>query len=270
MRRSAAVLLSWIALVLVGAGVTGWWLQQTAFEPSRTEEVANAVLEHDSVRAELTRRITEATAAQLGLDRAAVALAVERAADTPAGVDLLAQLTVDSHARLIGERDAPVQITPAQLVVVLGDDRAAALPAIVLPVPQVAPLAWLDRTLDQLTIAMFLGALGCGLLALVVHPDTARLLKMMGLGLLGVAVFIGLIGWVLPMFVLPLLTASPWVAALPETTASAAPLLVGVSLVAVGAGIALVITGFAWARSERRAAPVGAAGTARRWDERRW
>lgn len=270
MRRSAAVVLLWFALVLVGAAVTGWWLQQTAFAPERTEKVASAVLEHDSVRAELTRRITEATASQLGVDRDAVALAVDRAAGTPAGVDLLAELTVDSHARLIGERDAPVQITPAQLVVVLGDDRAAALPAIALPVPRVAALAWLDRTLDQLTIALFLGALGCGLLALVVHPERARMLKLAGVGLLGVAVAVGLIGWVLPTFVLPVLTESPWVEALPETTASATPLLVGVSLVCVGAGIALVIAGLSWARSERRVAPVVAAGSARRADERRW
>ncbi len=270
MRRTAATVLLWLSMLLVGAALTGWWLQHTAFDPARTERVADAILQHGPVRTELTRRITEATASQLGVDRAAVALAVGRAADTPAGVDLLAQLTVDSHARLIGQRDAPVQITPAQLVVVLGDDRAAQLPAIILPVPRVAALAWLDRTLEQLLVAMLLGALGCGLLALVVHPSPGRLLTLMGLGLFAVAVFIGLIGWALPTFVLPLLTDSPWVAALPESTRASVPLLVGVSLLCVGGGIGAIVAGVAWTRSERAVAPDPARRRPRSVDERRW
>ncbi|MFZ1491026.1 MAG: hypothetical protein WAS51_13895 [Ilumatobacteraceae bacterium] len=251
MRRSVSTLLLWLASLLFGAAMTGWWMQQTVFDPSNTESVTGAVLDHESVRTELTRRITEATAEQLGVDRDEVAFAVDRAAQTPAGAELLAQLVVDSHARLIGERDAPVQITPAQLVVVLGDDRAALLPAILLPVPRVSSLAWFNSTLDDLVLATFLGALGCALLALVVHPDKARMLKILGLGLVGVAVLVGIIGWVLPTFVLPVLTDSPWAKAIPEIAHSALSLLVGLSLVSAGLGVAAIIAGVAWGRSER-------------------
>lgn len=247
------------ANLLIGFAVWGWWLQHTAFDPGRVTDVADRVLAVDAVQRQITDAITEAVAVQLGQDPDTIALVVEQAATTPSGVDLLADVVVESHRVLIGRDAGPVVITPEEMVQLLGDDRAALLPAVTLPVTTIGPLDTLRRFLDATVAPAFVLALILAGFAVVVHPQRDRLVRRWGFTLMVLGVLVLAIGYLVPTVVLPSLTTSPWVQAIPEIANGQLQLLLGISLVCAGAGLGLVATAAAMRRTrlERDAATRG-------------
>jgi hypothetical protein len=243
-RRSLAGLLFAIASLFGGLAISGFWLQYTAFSPSHSESAAKVVLQDNAIKAELARVIATATGAQLGVDPALVDAKVKETASNPAGAALMAKIVAQAHAVMIGEANPPVQITPQQLVEVLRDERAAALPAVTLPIEKVTVLSLMRQTLRWLVPIAGLAALVLLLLGFAAHPDRPELMKSLSYMLLAFAAFLVVIGYLVPVFLLPKLTKNVWVAAAPRLARDSLPLLAsGVAVLVGAAGLCFALAG---------------------------
>lgn len=252
MRRATASILMTLANLALGLAVTCWWLDHTVFDPTRSEDVTNAVLGTAAVQDQLTAVISEAIATELGQDPDTIAIVVDQAAQTAGGAALLGDVVVDSHAVLIGASDGPVVITAAQLAELLGDERALLLPPVEIPVPTIGVLDALRQTVGRLAPLAALAGVALGLLAVALHPERHRIVRRWAIGLLLVAVAVVVVGYVIPVMVVPSLTSSPWVQAVPSVAKEQMALLLGTSLVCAGAGLGLLAISGLMARARRR------------------
>lgn len=266
-----AGLLFGVAFACACLAISGFLLQRTAFSPSHTYDSADVVLDNDAVRDQLVRTISDATVGQISAGDAGQAAVITQniqlVATTKAGSEVLAQVLRDAHAHLIGQDDAPVQITPQQLVQVVRDERAAVLPAVVLDVPRVGALAGVDTALDWVVPVAAIAAVVFFVLCLLAHPEKAALVRTLGIGLVVLAALTLIFGWVVPAFVPPLLTDSPW-AEIPKGLADGSlALVLGTALVLAGVGLACLAAAGRMGRSRRWSTPVS---TYRYREERRW
>jgi hypothetical protein len=270
-RRSVAGLLFGIAFALACIAVSGFLLLRTAFSPQNTFDSADVVLDDSAVRDELVRVVSEATVAQLSGGDPAQAATIEDnialVADTEPGAAILAEVLRDAHAHLIGQDDSPVQITPQQLVQVVRDERAAALPPITLDVPRVGVLATMDDVLRWLVPVSAIAAIVIFVLCLLAHPEKSALLRTLGFGLVVLAALTIIFGWVVPTAVPPLLDDSPWTHIPPSLATASVGLTLGAALLLAGGGLALLAAAGRMGRSRRWSTPVN---TYRYRDERRW
>lgn len=256
MRRALAALLTTLANLALGLAVTGWWMQHTVFDPSRGQDVAAQVLAVDGAQEQITDAITNAVALELGQDPDTIAIIVDQAVDTTGGVAILTEVVTQSHAVVIGESEGPVTITPQQLAELLGDERALLLPPITLPVETIEPISTLRQLVEDTVVWAFVLAIVLGLLAFTIHPRRDRMLKRWGVGLILVGAAVMAIGYLVPVLLLPTLTTSPWVQAIPELAQQQLGLLAGVSLVCAGAGLALIAIGGMMRRAQYDPEPM--------------
>ncbi|MFM2071166.1 MAG: hypothetical protein RLZZ623_1429 [Actinomycetota bacterium] len=270
-RRSIAGLLFGIAFACACLAISGFMLQRTAFDPDRTAASADVVLADSAIHHELVSLISNATASQMYPgDPAAAAVVrqnVEFVAGTKPGAELMAQVLHDAHAHLIGRSDAPVQITPEQMVQVVRDERASALPAITLPVPRIGLLAITDTVLKWLVPISAIVAVLFFVLCFFAHPEKAGLFRTLGFGLLVLAAMLVIFAFVVPRFVPPLLDDSAWTHLPPRLADDALPLTIGAALLLVGLGLALFVSSNRMGRTRRWSTPVS---TYRYREERRW
>ncbi len=273
-RRSLAGLLFGFASIFGSLALSGFWLQFTAFSPGHTRGAAKAVLEDSDIKNEVARLIANNTVAQLnaatgtpGADSEPIRLIVFNNLKTTEGSKLLADVVADAHARLIGSSDKLVQITPAQMVPLVGNEVAMSVPTITLPVEEVAALSVMRQVLKWLVPIAGGLALVLILLGFAAHPEKAELLRSLGVLLLGMALLLVVIGYVVPTLILPLLTKNVWVGAVPRLAADSLPLLLGLTLLLVGAGVGCLAGASASRRRDRWSQPIRR--TSYR-EERRW
>ena len=249
MRRTFAGLLFAIASVIGGVAVSGFWLQYTAFSPSHSRSAAKVVLGDKAIRSEIAKAIANATAAQLGLAPDVVEQVVLNTASKDEGANIMAGIVADSHARVIGASTKPVQITPTQLVQIFRDERAAVLPTITLPVEKVGALSIARQVLRWLVPISAGVAFVLMLLGFAAHPERSELVRSLGFLLLSLGVLLMLIGYVVPVALLPKLTDNVWAGAAPRLAKDSLPLLLGACLLLLGGGgLCLALA----ARSPRR------------------
>src|SRR5262249_30681993 len=151
------------------------------------------------------------------------------------------QIISDAHAKLIGERTAPVEITGAELVQLTRNEAVAGLPPVVLPVEEVGALSTTRQTLGwAVPIAAIVGAVAL-VLGLIAHPSKAD--AVFGIGtfciLAGFVAFA--LGYLAPVYAVPHLTDNVWAAAIPAIARYALPLVLVTSIVLVAGGLALMI-----------------------------
>lgn len=275
MRRTLAGLLFGLAYACAGLTIAGFLLQRTAFDPARSAAAADVVLQDEAIKNELVTLISDAVATQLGplspndpnLTQSAVHARVEQVASTQQGAELLAEIIHDSHARLIGEQTEPVIITPQQLVDATQMEAAAALPALTLDVPKVTTLDVTRQALTWIVPIAAIATLALVAMGLFAHPEKGALFKSLGLGLLLLALMVAIFGYVVPKWVIPALSDSPW-AGLPAALADdSAALLLGLELLLVGGALALLAGTGVMRRRQRWSTPVN---TYRYQEERRW
>lgn len=270
-RRSLAGVLFGLAFACACIAISGFILEQTAFSPRNTYDSADVVLEDDVVRNEMVRAISSATVAQIsGGDAGQAAVInsnIELVASTTAGSKILAQLLRDSHAHLIGQSEAPVQVTPAQLVEITRDQRAATLSTVTLDVPRVAALSTADEVLDWLVPISGLAAIVMLLLCLAAHPERPALVRSLGIGLMVLAGLTVVAGWLVPAYVPPLLSDSPWARIPASLAAGAVPVVLGLALVLAGFGFALFVISSRMGPRRRWSTPVS---TYRYREDRSW
>ena len=267
MRRGLAGLLFFVAAVCLALAAAGWYLQRVAFDTARSGDLARVVLKDDAIRTQIATTAATATAATLGLPVEQVQATIDGYARTTEGAELMRQIVTDSHARLIGERIEPVQITGAQLVQLTRDERVGAVPPIELPVERVAILDTTRQTLSwTVPIAAIVGAVAL-LLGLVAHPRKADAVFGIGMFCIIAGVLTAVLGYVVPVQVLPRLTDNIWAPAIPAVAEYALPVVIVVSVVLVGAGLALMIGAAAARRRKLWSAPVA---IHRYGDQHRW
>ena len=267
-RRSLAGLLFGLAAIVGSIALSAFWLQYTAFSPEHTRSAASAVLQDNDIKNELAQVITDATAAQLPeIPPVELQKAIASAANTAQGAALMADIVADAHAKLIGDRDEPVEITSEQLVEIVRDQRAIVVPTITLDVPKVTALS-ITREVLKWLIPIAAGlALVFIILGFAAHPERSELYQSLGFMLIGMALLLLLIGYIIPAFVVPLFTDNVWVGAVPRLAADSLGLLLGLMLLLVGAGVGCLAAAAASRRRDRWSQPIRR--TSYR-EERRW
>lgn len=267
MRRGLAGLLFFVAAVCLALAAGGWYLQRVAFDTQRSGELARVVLEDDAIRTQIATTAAQATAATLGVPVEQVQATVDGYARTSEGAALMSQIVTDAHAKLIGERDAPVQISAAQLVQLTRNESVAGVPPIELPVEEVGVLDTARRALDwAVPIAAIVGGVAL-LLGLIAHPRKADAVFGIGMFCIIAGVVAMLLGYVVPVHVIPALTDNVWAPAIPAIAEHALPVVAAVSVVLVAAGLALMIGAAAARRRKLWSSPVA---IHRYGDQHRW
>jgi hypothetical protein len=267
MRRGLAGLLFGIAYTCASLALSGWLLQRIAFSPNHTADVAEVVLDDSKIKGELARIIANATAAQLHSDPVDVQALVEQVADHPDGAKILAGVVRDAQAKLIGASDAPVLITPEELVQVVRNEQAGALPAVELPVPRVAALDVARSVLRLLVPITALAAVAFAVLGALAHPDKTALLRSLSFGLVLLAMLVIVLGYVVPAYLVPVLSDNVWARVPRQLANDELPLMIGLVLVLVGGAGACFAGAGMLTRRRRWGAPVS---TYRYQEERRW
>ncbi len=267
MRRGLAGLLFFVAAVCLALAAGGWYLQRVAFDTARSGDLARVILKDDAIRTQIASTAAQATAATLGVPVEQVQATIDGYARTTEGAELMRQIVTDAHARLIGERTEPVQITGAQLVELTRDERVGVVPPIELPVERVAILDTTRQALAWMVpIAAIIGAVAL-LLGLIAHPRKADAVFGIGMFCIIAGVLTALLGYVVPVHVLPRTTDNIWAPAIPAVAEYALPVVVVVSVVLVGTGLALMIGAAAARRRKLWSAPVA---IHRYGDQHRW
>jgi hypothetical protein len=265
-RRGLAGFLFFIAAICLALAAGGWYLQRVAFDTARSGDLARVVLRQAPIRTEIATVAGQATAQTLGVPAGQIQSEVDQLAQTDAGAALMRQIVSDAHAKLIGERTAPVEITGAQLVQLTRNEAVAGLPPVVLPVEEVGALSTIRQTLGwAVPIAAIVGAAAL-LLGLVAHPRKAD--AVFGIGtfciLAGVVAFV--LGYVVPVHALPRLTDNIWASAIPAIARYALPVVLVASVVLAAGGIGLMLAAAAARRRRAWSAPV----SIRYGDQHRW
>ena len=267
MRRTLAGFLFTLSFISLCVAAGGWLLQRTVFDPDQTAEAAPQVLSDTDIRQTLATKIAEAAAPALGRSTIEVEALVNSVMDNPQGAAVVAAVLHDAHARMIGELDAPVFITPKQLVQIVRHEAVGELPPIVVKVPQIAVLDVVRVVLRWAVPLAAIAALVLFALGLTAHPDRAVLLRSMGVGLIALGVCVVALGYVVPKFVVPLLTDSVWAGVPPVLADHNRVLVFGLALVLVAGGVALIASAGMMRQQRRWSTPVN---TYRYTEERRW
>lgn len=270
-RRSLAGLLFGVGFACACLAISGFLLERVAFSPGNAADAADAVLQDETLQAEVVRAVSAATISQIaGTDPAGAATLgdnIRIVASTTAGSKVLAQVVRDAHAHVIGESDDPVVISPEQLVQIVRDERAAALPALTLDVPRVGALAVADDVLGWLVPISGIAAIVFFVLCFLARPEKAALIRTLGLGLLVLAASNIVFAYVLPRFVPTLLSDSPWARVAPALADDSLAFTLGTAVVLVAGGLGLFTMSNRMGRSRRWSTPVS---TYRYREERRW
>ncbi len=273
MRRTLAGLLFGLAYACASLLIAGFLLQRTAFEPDNAADAASVVLGDSELKAELVGFIADHAVQQMpGASsdpamEATIRNNVEAVASLPEGQVLLAEIIHDAHAHMIGDRDEPVQITGAQMVSIVRDERAADLPTLTLPVPTVTALDITNHALDWLLPIALIAMIAFTFLGFTAHPEKGALFRSLALGLLLLALLALILGYLVPRFIVPALSDSPWANVPARLADDSLPLLLGLEFVLIGGALALFAGTGMMQRRRRWSTPVS---TYRYNEERRW
>ena len=268
-RRTLAGLLFGLAYACASLSIAGFLLQRSAFDPDISADAADVILGDSELKAELVGFISDSVIVQLDgtVDPATIRSNVTAVAELPEGQKLLAEIIHDAHAHMIGDQESPVEITGAQLVGIVRDERAAALPTLILPVPKVTPLVVANHTFDWLLPIAMIATIAFAFLGFTAHPERSALMRSLALGLLLLALLALILGYLVPKFLVPALSDSVWVNMPARLADDSLPLLIGLELMLIGSALALLAGTGMMQRRRRWSTPVS---TYRYNEERRW
>lgn len=269
MRRGLSGLFFFVAAVALAVAAGGWWLQRVAFDTSTSASVARELLQNDAIRGELVTTVSQAAAVQLGTTPEELALVVDSTLSNPNAGAVVTGLMSDVHARLIGAESSPVMLTGGEMVGIVRNEVVGDLPAVEIPIETIG---WLDTIRSVLGWLVPLTALvGLVFLALGVLAHPRRSEAVFGIGVFAVlaAVLGGLLGYVLPVFGVPLLSDANWVDVIPVAARSHASLLgvVSVALAVIGGLLVFASLGARRRKPRGWSTPVR---TARYSEQRHW
>lgn len=266
MRRSLAGLLLGLAAVFASLALSGLWLQLASFSTSRTPSAAREILADADIRNDIARVVAEATAPTLGQNPAVVQKVVAANAATREGSELLAAVIADAHARLIGASSKPVVLTAEKMVPLVGYQIVATVAPATISVPRVAAISTTRRVVKWMVPISGAVAVLLIIVGFAAHPERAELLRSVSFLLLGTAILLVIIGYIVPALILPLFSKDPWVAILPRLVRHSLSLLTVVTLILILSGLGCLAASGATRRRDRWSQPV----RTRYNEQRRW
>lgn len=267
-RRSLAGLLFGAAFICACLALSGFLLQQAMFSPSDDRETAEAVLADTTIRDELVRVITDATATTLGRAPTELSATVRQVLSTKSGAAIITDVLRDAHARIIGDLDDRAAVlSTQQLVEVVRDERAADVPPVTLDIEEVTSFGVVNGLLDWVVPLSGIGVVVFLVLCFLARPERAALVRTLGLGLVLLGALVIVFGFVVPTFLPTAISDSPWARVPARVAGDAATLTVFVALVLAAGGLAMFGASTRMGRSRRWSTPVS---TYRYREERRW
>jgi hypothetical protein len=269
MRRGLAGLLFLVAAACLALAAGGWWLQRVAFDTETSAEIADVVLEDDAIRDQVVTIVASAAAGRLGVPESELRSLVDQyvQAGDPAIDAVLGQVVADSHARLIGARSEPVQITGAQLVPIVRNEVAYDFPPITIPVQTITALNVIRLGLVWFVPVMAAAGAVALLLALVAHPKPSDAVFGIGLFLLFSAAALLLLGWIVPVYALPEADHGTWVGLIPAVAEHNLPYVFAAAIVLVALALVVMVAATTIGRRRSWRTPVN---LSRYNEQRRW
>jgi hypothetical protein len=262
MRRFATALLVAAAILLAGLTFTAFWLQQTVFDPHRTEAAARRILKAPVVTNLVVNKVTAATTASLpkpvvdrvGQDR--IRSATNEAVHDPRVVDTLVQASSRTHRHLADGDTAPVVLDGAPMISAVADALTKASPEaahavskhplhIEMSTKAVPDLSWANKlTATVMTPCAALAVL-FAVFALAIAPYRPRVLNHLGGWLIGLSAFQLVAVWVIPAMVLPRFGA--WGELLAQVASDVSGGVIGGLAVLFLSGVGCVVVSWVWA-----------------------
>jgi hypothetical protein len=266
-RRGLAGLLFFVAAILLALAAGGWWMQRVAFDPSTSRAVAREVFTDPQLRTQVAAVVAPAAAGAVGKPENQLNLEIAANTGYPEAAEFLADIVADIHARVIGA-GGPVQITGPQMVNIVRDQNVAGVEAVTLPVEEVGILDTMRSVLRWFVpIAAVLG-LAAVVLGVLAHP--ARADAIFGIGVLCIlaGVLAMVLGYVVPTFLLPLLTDNVWVEVIPAAANDELRTVAVLSSVLAIIGVVLILGSAGFRR--RKTSWSSPVRVARYNEQRRW
>jgi hypothetical protein len=239
-RRGLAGLLFFVAAILLALAAGGWWLQRVAFNPSSSQAVAREVFSQPELRNELAALVANEASPVVGRPANELTPWISNTVlANPQAAVFLGDVVADIHGRLIGGDE--VTVSGQQLAEITRDQRAAALPAVTLPVESVSVLETTDTILRWLVPVAAIVGLVAIVLGVLAHPERADAVFGIGTFCILAAVLAMVLGYVVPMFLLPLLTDNPWADVFSAAANDQLRLVAGVSCLLAVVGVVLIL-----------------------------
>lgn len=266
-RRSVGGLILLASGVFFALAISVFWLDRVAFTPEVDTDATFAIMSDEDIRLQLASVIAGATASDLGMSSNDLRDFVVSITGIRDGATEMRQFTADAHARLIGDRDEPVDITPAEQVQITRTERAAVLPAIRLPVEQVTAMKVVASATTWIWLISFGLAVLTLLLGIILRPERGEFAFAFGAGsaLTGTLLFV--IGYLVPAFVFPSIANDTWMGVFPQLAKHRLPATLIGAIAFIGVGTAsILLTGGRRSRRQR-STPLA---TSRYRDQRSW
>jgi hypothetical protein len=266
-QRNFAGMCFLFAAVALGVAAGSWWLQYTVFTPSTTVANTQAILSDDEIRGEITTIVAAATATSLEQSPAQVAALVNPLIASRAGASVMSEIVRDAHARVIGNHDDPVRISAEQMVLIVRDQRVADLPAVTIPVAEVAAFRVLGNSLGWVAAVIgILGFIGM-LLGIATRPDQGEVAKAIGELLISMGSSLLILGFLVPVLLLPNLDDTTWARSIPRLAGRGFPIIVMASLLILILGVVLTLRSSGSGRRKQWSTPLS---VSRYRDDRSW
>lgn len=250
-----------VASVAISIAVGSWWMQRIAFTPDGTRDTTAAILSDPDIRLDINGLVSAAAVPYLTDEPITeiIARVETQVLSTRAGAAMMAPIIEQLHRRIIGLRDDPVEITGAQMVEIVRDQRVADAATLTVPVE---PIGTLDNMRGVLGWLMIISAglgLLAGLLGLITRPERQDVLRGLGELCLAIAASMLLFGYLLPVHLLTAINNQTWTHAIPELAQRTLPVVFGTTAIAALAGGALIIASRSGGKRRQWSTPLAAA-----------
>lgn len=211
MRRTPGGIALITAGILLAVAVGMLWLTRVAFSPSTDARVAASILDDNEIRDQIATVVASADASLTGQSPLELREFIrDDIARHPDGAAILSSIVRDGHARVIGEHDEPVRISAEEQVQIVRDELVGEADPLTVPVDEVGSMAFLNAWLGWAALACVAVALLCVLGGVVLRPERGETSFAVGVGLASLAVSLFTFGYLVPAFLLPMLSDDIW------------------------------------------------------------
>jgi hypothetical protein len=242
MQRNLISTIFMVAAALISLSAGSWWLRAAVLTPTSSVGATAAILTDDGIRNEIITIVSAATSDRLGQPAREIAEFIDPILRSKAGAAVMAEIVSAGHARLIGERQESLRITGPEMVQIVRDEAVTELPPVTIPIGEVPSLSLIKTILWWTTIVPGIAALLAIGFALFARPERRDLQIAMTALMFSLAISALLFAVVIPMWGLPALSDTTWIATI-SRLAQRTLLLVGPAiLVFTSLGIASHLT----------------------------
>lgn len=249
-----------VAAVAISIAAGSWWMQRIAFTPDGTPDTTAAILEDAEIRLDINGLVSSATQPLLEEPITDISTRVEtQVLSTRAGAVMMAPIIEQLHRRIIGLRDDPVEITGAQMVEIVRDQRAADARTVTMPVEPIGTLQNMRRLLGwMMMIAAALGLVAF-LLGLITRPERRDILR--GLGEFGLALAVSMLvfGYLLPVHMMTAIDNRTWTHAIPRLAMRTLPVVLGSAAIFALGGAVLIVASMTGGKRRQWSTPLSVA-----------